>query len=659
MKRLVALVGGSIFLIGLPLVMIVTGMTPPTVASGLIDAINVRNPTQLGTYAGMLGLWSTWVWGCGSVVIDIVRTWGLRHDQPMSAMSSRYSLLFVIALWSILFASKPSPAAARSVEIEHVVVAEISTQDLLLGRMELAIGSSAVFIAGLLTHVNFLRMRQLQLAPAGSYMPPMSQRAAFTWSEMRHRDQPQQAQCLLSAIDSLFAAGSCAQLVAVNERWETSALSEFQDAAQSPFMYVPLGNAINETVLLAIAPGSRFDIVACDIDQAMTAARHLIAVVQLSAHAENIDVIVESDSILETLQLSHDVSSDKSIDGTESEPGGKIRIVVDASTDPFAPEIVVDGNEAVIKICVTSNYPNRMQLDASGWVLLPLGQHVSVFGLTEFETAALVDLIAESSKPVLSDERHVAPLLTDWNVCVRLLGPVDAETRRGVPIGFEKSKSLELLAWLTTHRERPTRIAARTALWEISVQDATFNNVVSGLRRGLASGSDVEYEVELLPKTFTDHLLIHGSVVTDVEVLNDAVNTVKKSGDRESWLQLHDALDRVRDLPFAGTDYLWPDSEGITSNFILTVISGSVMAAEHALRQGDTEGVFWATGQGLKVLHGHEELVALRMRAYGEVGDRAGVNAEWASYERSLLHDSWSGGSPSPRIVELKRELIG
>jgi hypothetical protein len=144
-----------------------------------------------------------------------------------------------------------------------------------------------------------------------------------------------------------------------------------------------------------------------------------------------------------------------------------------------------------------------------------------------------------------------------------------------------------------------------------------------------------------------------------VDVLNDAVSLVKSRGDRESWFVLQDALDRVRDLPFTGTDYLWPDSEGITSNFILSVITGSVMAAEHALQQGDIEGVFWATGQGLKVLHGHEELVSLRMRAYSDVGDRAGVNAEWSSYERSLLHDSWSGGVPSVRMVDLKRELIG
>jgi hypothetical protein len=659
MKRLVALVAGSIFLVGLPLVMIVTGMTPTTVASGFIDSINLRNPTQLGTHAGLLGLWSTWAWGCGSVLFDIVRTWSLRHDQPVSAMSSRYSLLFVIALWSILFASKPSPAVARSVEIEHVVGAEILKQDVSDGQLGIAIGGSAVFIFGVLTHVNFLRLRQLQLAPAGSYLPPMSQRAAFTWSEMRHREQPQQTQCLLSAIDALKTSESRAQLVAVNERWETRALSDFQDAIQSPFGYIPIGISKNETVVLAVAPGSRFDIVAHDIDQAMTAARHLIAVAQLSDNSKDINVIVDSGSILDALQIAHDVSQDRSRDAEWLESCGKIRIVVDASTDPFAPEIVVSPDEAVIKICVVSNHANRMQLNASGWVLLPLGQHLSVFGLTEFETSALADLITESSKPVLSDKRHADPLLTDWNVCVRLLGPVDAETRRGEPIGFEKSKSLELLAWLTTHRERPTRIAARTALWEISIQDATFNNVVSGLRRGLASGSDLEYDIELLPKTFNDYLLLHGSVVTDVEVLNDAVNGVKKRGDRESWFQLHDALDRVRDLPFIGTDYLWPDSEGITSNFILTVITGSIMAAENALYQGDIEGVFWATGQGLKVLHGHEELVALRMRAYGEVGDRAGVNAEWSSYERSLLHDSWSGGSPSPRIVELRRELIG
>ncbi len=656
MKRFVALIGGSLFLIGLPLVLILNGVTPVAVASLLVDAVTVRNSVQLGMQVGLLGLWSTWLWGFGSVIIDVVRTWGARHDHAIGVMSSRYSLLFVVALWSILFANRPAPVAARSVSSEQVVAVTTSAVDELShDSVPLALGSSAVLIAGLLTYVSFLRDKQLRLAPAGSFMPPISQRAAFTWAELRHRNQQQHSDGLHAVTQALLATGDKSQTVVVDQDWKTRQLADIPNESVLPFVYVPLGVTANETFLVALAPGTRFDIVAADIELAKTAARHLIAVVQLAARDGNIRVVVESLSKLGGLDLSNDVSTNVAVSATNT----VIRVVIDVSQDIHAPSLVVASNEAVVNICVLSDYPNRMQLGANGWMLMPSEQRLSVFGLTEFETSVVQDLLTESSKPVEEDKRLCEPLDADWNVCVRLLGPVDAETRQGIPISFEKSKSLELLAWLTTHRERPTRVAARTALWEISVQDATFNNVVSGLRRGLASGSVGVEQIDFLPKTFTDHLSIHGSVITDVDVLNNAVSFARNRGDRESWFGLLDALDRVRDLPFAGTDYLWPDSEGITSNFILSVITGSIMAAEHALQQGDTEGVFWATGQGLKVLHGHEELVALRMRAYGDVGDRVGVNAEWSSYERSLLHDSWSGGAPSPRIVALKRELIG
>ena len=620
-------------MVGLPLVLILNGVTPVAVASALVDAVTLRNPVQLGMQFGLLGLWSTWLWGFGSVVIDVVRTWGARHDHSIGVMSSRYSLLFVVALWSILFASRPAPAAARYVPSEQVVAVTTSAvDDLSHDAVPLALSSSAVLIAGLLAYVSFLRDKQLRLAPLGSFMPPISQRSAFTWAELNHRYRAQHAGQIHEATQEMLNTDN-----------------------GSPSVHVPIGISSDETVVVALAPGTRFDIVAADIELAKTAARHLIAVVQLAARGGSIRVVVESLSKLGGLDLSNEASPNVSIPDTNT----VIRVVIDASQDAHAPSIVVASNEAVVKICVLSDYPNRMQLGVNGWMLMPSEQRLSVFGLTEFETSVVQDLLTESSKPAEEGKRLCEPIDADWKVCVRLLGPVDAETRNGIPISFEKSKSLELLAWLTTHRERPTRVAARTALWEISVQDATFNNVVSGLRRGLASGLVGVEQIEFLPKTFTDHLSIHGSVITDVDVLNHAVSLVKNRGDRESWFGLLDALDPVRDLPFTGTDYLWPDSEGITSNFILSVITGSIMAAEHALQQGDTEGVFWATGQGLKVLHGHEELVALRMRAYGDAGDRVGVNAEWSSYERSLLHDSWSGGAPSPRIVALKRELIG
>ena len=633
MKRFTALVGGSLFLFVLPVILIWTGATPLAAMSACINAITIRNPMQLGTQAGLLGLWSTWVWGFGSVIFDVVHTWGSRHDHSVGVMSSRYSLLFVVALWSIIFMSRPTPVAARPIESEQVATAvESRAHEILYDRVPLALGSSVVLLAGLLTHVGILRNQQLRRAPAGSFMPPMSQRASFTWGELHHRYQAQHVDRFHEVTQEMIEADT-----------------------GSSFVHVPIGISGDETVVVTLAPGTRFDIVAADIETAKTAARHLIAVAQIAAQRNRLHVVIEKVPNLDVLDLLNGAASNSS----EPKEIAVIRVIIDLSQDVIGPSLEVAINEAVVKICVLSDNPNRMQLGPNGWVLMPGNQRLAVFGLTEFETSAVQELLLASSKPAVGDIRKFESVSADWNVCVRLLGPVDAETRCGAPINFEKSKSLELLAWLTTHRERPTRNAARTALWEISVQDATFNNVVSGLRRGLTSGLNVVEPIELLPKTFTDHLSIHGSVITDVDVLNEAVGRVKKVGDGESWFGLHEALQRVRDLPFTGTDYLWPDSEGITSNFILSVITGSVLAAEHALLRGDMDEVFWATGQGLKVLHGHEELVALRMRAYGEVGDRVGVNAEWSSYERSLQSDSWSGGEPSSWIVELRRELIG
>ncbi|MEI2704466.1 MAG: bacterial transcriptional activator domain-containing protein [Ilumatobacteraceae bacterium] len=76
------------------------------------------------------------------------------------------------------------------------------------------------------------------------------------------------------------------------------------------------------------------------------------------------------------------------------------------------------------------------------------------------------------------------------------------------------------------------------------------------------------------------------------------------------------------------------------------------------LDRGDIDGVFWATQQGLLALPGHEELVALRMRAHAQRGDRAGVRQEWEAYQRALRADSWSAAEPSPKVVALRKELL-
>ena len=245
-----------------------------------------------------------------------------------------------------------------------------------------------------------------------------------------------------------------------------------------------------------------------------------------------------------------------------------------------------------------------------------------------------------------------------WSLLVRLLGSVEVVDRDGRQASFERSKTLELIAWLTLHRERSTRAGARTALWELDVRDATFANVVSEARRAMARLVEPPAGEEWLGRTLTDVLPLHVGVVSDADLVRNRLERARLQPPELAIETLRPAVELIRDLPFAGTGYLWPDAEGITSNLVLLATSAATELAGHYLSIGDVEGVFWATGHGLTVLPGHEELIALRMRAHHRAGDLSGVRLEWESYERVLNADPWSDGEPAPKLVLLRRQLL-
>jgi hypothetical protein len=190
------------------------------------------------------------------------------------------------------------------------------------------------------------------------------------------------------------------------------------------------------------------------------------------------------------------------------------------------------------------------------------------------------------------------------------------------------------------------------------VRDTTFANVVSDARRTLARLVAPATGEEWIGRTLTDDLPLHPLVITDADVLADRLRAARGLAPADAIDTLRPALALVRDIPFAGSGYLWPDTEGVTSELILLVTSAAAVLAGHSLGLGDVAGVFWATGQGLKVLPGHEELISLRMRAYGRTGDLAGVRHEWESYERVLNAEVWSDGEPAPKLVALRKELL-
>ena len=164
---------------------------------------------------------------------------------------------------------------------------------------------------------------------------------------------------------------------------------------------------------------------------------------------------------------------------------------------------------------------------------------------------------------------------------------------------------------------------------------------------------------EWLGRTLTDVLPLHAEVVADADLVRARLDRARLQPPELAIETLRPAVELIRDLPFAGHrlpvarrrgDPVQPRAAGDRArppSWPATTCS-----------MGDVEGVFWATGRGLRVLPGHEELIALRMRAHARAGDLSGVRLEWESYERVLNADPWSDGEPAPKLVLLRRELL-
>ncbi len=319
----------------------------------------------------------------------------------------------------------------------------------------------------------------------------------------------------------------------------------------------------------------------------------------------------------------------------------------------------------------------RLTGTPAGWRLAAFGTEIDLtpIGVSPDDLSDIVDLLADASREL--EPVDVAEPPTDpgtpsntqpdapiefvprpYEIIVGLLGAVNVHDRNGTPGSFERSKTVELIAWLATHRDRATRSGARTALWEMDVRDATFANVVSEARRKLARLVSPPDGEEWVARTLTEQLPLHELVVTDADLVEERLAHARVQPPSQAIETLRPAVELVREMPFAGTGYLWPDAEGLTSNLVMLAITATSEYAAHALSLGDTDGVFWATGQGLKVLSGHEELIALRMQAHAHAGDLAGVRQEWESYERVLVADAWSDGEPAPQLLALRRELL-
>lgn len=197
--------------------------------------------------------------------------------------------------------------------------------------------------------------------------------------------------------------------------------------------------------------------------------------------------------------------------------------------------------------------------------------------------------------------------LAQETVMIRLYGFPVVETTSGKTATFRKSRALELLVWLALHKERPRRSAARTALWEYAVSDATFSTVFSDMRRALQELSPRGSSSDWFRPTYTDAISMDIDLMTDADLLAQHLKAFKH--DSTQWKPLADVLLTLRDAPFAGTEFSWADLDGTTTRLTILAIDAASTLARWAQENGEPHIALQATSAGLKVLPGCEELL--------------------------------------------------
>lgn len=450
-----------------------------------------------------------------------------------------------------------------------------------------ALASSGLAV-GLTTHVQRRRAEALASAPSNACLARLS------------------APSLATGI-ALFERAKSGEL-------PTPTKTEFCQAEDPLPMLIPLGVDGDRLVTVALEAGDTLSIDA-EEEEALRVLRHLLNTVVLAPWLGHPTVVllgfpVDQLIVNESVRIARDEEDvvEYVVASRSARPADRV-IVITRSYVTSLERLTELGVLVISSRAETSRPVTRVVRELGGWRISPGGETFRPYGVSMSEVGNLRSAVQEMVTIETRDPEKPSALRA-WQALVRVLGPVEVVRPDDSEVVFRKSKSVELLCWLAFHRDRPTVSGARTALWDVDVRDATFHNVLSELRRGLAavglSGSAGRSGKHLL---FLDE-----GLVTDGDLLRVALDASERMPAEEACRNLCEVLRLVRGLPFSSANFTWADAEGITSTLYWLVTRSVERVA--ALCEWDRTGqvLAVATTAGLRMAPGDEWFMELQQR---------------------------------------------
>jgi hypothetical protein len=501
---------------------------------------------------GVLAIWLVWVWGVVSALA------ALKAAQRRGVVSPSHMIPTYIALSAAALLGSLNWGASSG---DEGAIELAKSQSPVSGEpreVKLALPSTAIAIlAGFLLHKVQLNVQMmLKSARSGTHYRPHSRMCQLILQRLMHESRQG-----MRLSERVYRSDSSSQLISEHKSGEIDR--------------IPIGIDGHELVSLGL---SRLTVIRIHGAQgAASLVEYVTAIARL--------ITVVSGSVTTTL-----------------DEGGHTEVQIDL------------GARGQLISRIDTSFDIFLNRDDDRIEIRPPGLLIKSIPSDQVERAQLSTFAHEMGNQLALGEESSDSLVCnkDCDLVVRLMGPVEVIDGDGTELKFRKSKSQELLTWLVLHRDRPLRDVARTALWDHSIEDSTFNNVVSELRRTVRTAiPEMDFELAHNRKK----IIVPIGIRTDVELLEEARWNVRQNDSAENWRALHQAVSRIRGLPFEGANYDWADAEGLTSHIVLKIMNACAELARYYLVMSDAEGVYFATRQGLRALPGSQEMLELRAQA--------------------------------------------
>lgn len=552
------------------------------------------------------------------------------------------------------------------------------------------LAGSALLAAGVATLLKRRRRAALEQRPQGLRLPTPAPDVSAQVSRLEVAAPPEEALDDLVMLLSSIPEGVLTPLVTVTDEGEVTLLfaedapvpeppspwqladlaadapvgwtARFGDRGPMRSIGLPLlttlGRTGTRTVLADLGSMGALAVVGDDMEVRQR-LRAFSLEVGTSRTAGPLEVVVVGDELLESVEqirLVDDPTAELASAAEERDAGvideDRVPRLVVCHPGVTVPE-VPGGLDGFVAVVASADLPNlRWTMQVSGDVgqlRFPDGGRVELT-LPEVDPelvdAELRRTDLERAVPIEDDAREDAPVVVTMPtvdqprfVEIRLLGQVEL-VREGQPVEGLTRKTLELLAYLATHRHGVTREQMEDAVWDGKAAKPGSQRVKAAMakaRDALGVGPDGEL---LVPRrrSATSRPELSEHVGTDLDRAFARLTAARQLPESLRYRELSAALELARGTPFAGLAVSW--ASDVAERAITELQEAALEAASYWRESGEWDAAKGAIERGLLLCDPSEVLYLEWARLEVARGRRDQVGRIWKQLRDRYADDA-------------------